>query len=150
MKTKHIKYVKSKIINDEWKIGTSINTVSNIATELKISKYKSRIFIQELIDACIIEKYNNKFYLLTDVISFKISDIQKLLIYKAKINMVIIKLINLKYNFDKKTMSFIKQNNNIITICFPLRKQKAIIDILDKNQIISKELEDIINRHKLK
>jgi len=148
MKTKELKYIKTKISNNEWKVGNSIYNVKMISNDLKISKYKARQIIQELINACIIEKYNNKFYLLTDLLSFKIKDIQNRLIYKAKVNIIISKLLGQSI-YDKKYMAFIKKENNIITVYFPLRKTKTVINILSYNNL-NNELNDIIKRNNIK
>ena len=83
MKKKHLNWCKQQVLVN-WTVGYPITSISSFAAYNNISKYKARHIYQELIDKCIIEKYNNKFYLLSTDFSDDAMSVQKRLITKAR------------------------------------------------------------------
>jgi len=141
-----LNYAKTSIENKQWQVGRSIDSLKKISIDCNISKYKTRKFIQELIDLSIIDKYHNKFYLISTDTNNTIASIQQRLIYKAKLNLMLLQLKDLGYIYDKKTLSYIEKNNSKITLYFPLRKNKLTFDIIDLNEQFDEYI-NIVNRH---
>lgn len=149
MKAKQLKWFQNQIKREKWCLGKAIDPIWAVALGNNVSQYKARQLIQELIDDGVIEMYNNRFYLMDTDLKNDIDSVQRRLLHKAKVNTQRVSLLHEGAIFDKKTMAYILSKDKSIEVYFPLRKQKAIINLLDTGAL-SKELSDILKRHKFK
>lgn len=149
IKLSHWNFIKKNIT--KWNIGSPILSVPALSKKLKITTYSAKKIVNELISIGVVEQYNNKFYLLSNDLSTDDTSIQNKLLLKAKINIIMMKFLHNKYIHDKKYMSFIdKISDTQVTIYFPLKQKKLIVNILDDTKNLSEEIQDIIKRNNLK
>jgi hypothetical protein len=133
-----------------YRVGERINSINHISNITNMNKYSVRKLIYAMISIGIIEKYNNRFFIISHNIDDSSESVQKRLINKAKIYLNILKLQQKKYILDKQTMAFINQNGVNINIYFPISKNKIHINICDlDNMAIESQIYNILQRHKL-
>ena len=108
-------------------IGESFDTISSLSYKYNMSKYKVRKYINKLIDYGVVEKFGNKFFVISNDFDDSVKATQNRLLNKAKILLHISKYKNNpNYIFNKsKILFYLKNNNNI--------KYSPILDIEIKN-----------------
>jgi len=131
-------------------VGSRLNSIKTISQLIGINNYSTRKLINGLISFGIIEKYNNRFFIISKNYSNTPKDIQERLINKAKINLNILKLLQRNFIHDKKTVSFIQQDGMYFNIYFPINAKKVSLTISDIDNNSNIETVEIIKRCKFK
>ena len=148
MNTTFINYCKNCIKNGTWSVGHTIDSITKLSTTLPVTRYKAKLFIDYLINIGVVDKYYNRFYLISLNFNQDTKSVQDKLIHKAKINIQILKLINDGACLDTKYLSFTTTTTNQAVISFPLRKKRLKLTLNDIGEQTD-EINDILKRQQL-
>ena len=101
--------------------GFKLQPIKELAKIHNVSIYRMTNHIHKLQDLGIIDKYNNKFFCISNNDNNDIKIIQYRLIQKAKINLKIVKFLNNKNMiYDTMHMTFIEDIGNTYILHYPL------------------------------
>ena len=132
-----------------YNIGNKLNSIKTFSTLIGINKYSVRKLIYGLIAISILEKYNNRFFVISKNFNNTPKAIQEKLINKAKININILKLMQQNFIYDRQTLSFISQDDTNFIIYFPISRKNIIINKIDIQNYKDADILLILKRNKL-
>lgn len=133
-----------------WNIGKPISSINEMSNKFKITKYNAKKTVSELLSNGNVEKFGNKFFLISTDLNDSPTSIQNRLVNKARIHLDILNMLQKNWLYDQSTVSFIQFNGMIAKLYFPITKRVININVCNiHNTAIETYLYNILKRHNI-